>query len=106
MLDQSLTALMAPHGAEARRMFDGTCFMVNGNLMIGTHKDGLIVRIGAEAVEQGQALGARPMLMAGRPMKGWVSVAAPEDLTLWIDLAMAFNRTLPRKAAKRRSRKA
>ena len=87
-------------------MFGGTCFMVNGNLVIGTHKDGLIVRIGPEAMEQAQALGAAPMFMGGRTMKGWVSVDAPGDLAPWIDLAMAFNRTLPPEAAKRRSRKA
>jgi TfoX/Sxy family transcriptional regulator of competence genes len=106
MLAQTLTTLMAPHGAEAKRMFGGTCFMVNGNLVIGTHKDGLIVRIGVDAMEQAKALGAVPMFMGGRTMKGWVSVEAPEDLTRWIDLAIAFNRTLPPEAAKRRSRKA
>ncbi len=106
MLNQTLTALMAPHGAEAKRMFGGTCFIVNGNLLIGTHRQGLIVRIGPDAMERALTLGAEPMFMGGRTMKGWVSVAAPEDLTLWIDLAMAFNRTLPPEAAKRRSRKA
>lgn len=106
MLDQTLTALMAPLGAEAKRMFGGICFMVNGNLVVGTHKQGLIVRIGPEAMERAVALGAAPMFMGGRTMKGWVSVAQPGDLTLWIDLAMAFNRTLPSEAAKRRSRKA
>jgi TfoX/Sxy family transcriptional regulator of competence genes len=106
MLDEALTTLMARHGAEARRMFGGTCFMVNGNLVIGTHKGGLIVRIGAGAMERAQALGAVPMVMGGRTMKGWVSVEAPEDLTFWVDLAMAFNRSLPPEAARQRSRKA
>ena len=42
---EDLTALMLPHGAEAKRMFGGTAFMLNGNLAIGTHrKTGLIVR--------------------------------------------------------------
>lgn len=106
MLDKALIDLMLPHGAEIRRMFGGICFMVNGNLVIGTHKGGLIVRIGPDAMAQAQALGAMPMVMAGRTMKGWVSVEAPKDLPLWIGLALAFNRTLPPEAAKQRSRKA
>lgn len=106
MLDKALTDLMMPHGAEVRRMFGGTCFMVNGNLVIGTHKGGLIVRIGPDAMAQARTLGAVPMIMGGRTMKGWVLVEAPEDLHLWIRLALTFNRTLPHEAAKQRSRKA
>lgn len=52
------------------------------------------------------ALAAEPVFMDGRTMKGWISDAAAKDLTLWIDLAKAFNRTRPPEDASRRSRKA
>ncbi|MBI1171220.1 RNA methyltransferase [bacterium] len=106
MLLDSLTLLMQPHGAEVRRMFGGTCFMLNGNLVIGTHRTtGLIVRVGPEGTAQALAMGARQMTMGEQVMKGWVLVEAPSDLAPWIDLALAFNRTLPPDAAKRGKRR-
>ena len=105
MLVEDLTALMLPHGAEAKRMFGGTAFMLNGNLVIGTHKKtGLIVRVGPHATAEAVALGATRMVMGAREMKGWVLVDAPAEIGPWVNLALAFNRTLPPEAAKRKSR--
>ena len=112
MLLEDLTALMLPHGAEAKRMFGGAAFMLNGNLAIGTHrKTGLIVRVGQDATAQAIAMGATQMVMGERVMKGWVLVDPSTELGLaeivpWVELALAFNRTLPPEAAKRRSRTA
>ncbi|MBI2719322.1 MAG: TfoX/Sxy family protein [Rhizobiales bacterium] len=105
-LDQRLRQLLAPHGAESKRMFGGTCFLIGGNMLIGTLKDGLIVRVGKEA--HGKAIGrkgARTFDMTGRPMEGFVSVdgdAVKSDAALrqWVDLALAFVHTLPPKAKK------
>lgn len=88
-------------------MFGGTAFMLNGNLAIGTRqKTGLIVRVGPEATAAVIALGARQMVMGARELKGWAFVDAATDLAPWVDLAPAFNRTLPPEAAKKRSWKA
>lgn len=109
MLLNTLTDLLAPLGVEPRRMFGGTCFMLNGNLLIGTHRaTGLIVRVGPDAMPQALAMGATQMVMGARPMKGWVLTenTPPADLPAWIDLALAFNRSLPPEAAKKRSRNA
>ncbi|MGV8987003.1 MAG: TfoX/Sxy family protein [Cypionkella sp.] len=107
MLACDLTALMTPHGAEIRRMFGGTAFMVNGNLAIGTYrKTGLIVRVGPDATAHAVGMGATQMVMGTRVMKGWVLVDMPDDLVPWIDMALAFNHTLPPDAAKHRSRTA
>jgi TfoX/Sxy family transcriptional regulator of competence genes len=105
-LERRLAALLAPHHAEQKRMFGGLCFMLNGNMLIGTLKDGLIVRVGKDA--HAAALkrpGASTFDMTGRPMEGFVSVsgiAVGSDAALhgWVDLALAFNRSLPAKAAK------
>jgi TfoX N-terminal domain len=103
----SLDALMRRHDPRVQKMFGGTAYLVNNNLVIGTHGEGLIVRVGPEAVEA--ALDnphARQMEMGGRVMKGWILVdadgATAQDLPGWVALAMAFNATLPPDAAKAR----
>jgi hypothetical protein len=106
MLDERLRAKLKPHGTADKRMFGGTCFLIGGNMLIGTLKDGLIVRVGKEA--HAAALkrpGAKTFDMTGRPMEGFVSVtgkAVADDAVLqgWIDLALAFVKTLPPKEAK------
>ena len=110
LLDQ-LAALMQPYAPRVQRMFGGTCFLVNENLVIGTHKgDGLIVRTGPEAAAAAlEDPFASQMEMGGRAMKGWLFVspdgcADPDSLRAWVQLAMAFNRTLPHAAAKSRRR--
>ncbi len=106
MLADDLAALLLPLGAAPRKMFGGTCFMRNGNLLIGTHKGGLIVRVGPAGEAQARAMGADAMEMGGRAMKGWVLVdegaAQEHGLPAWIALALAFNATLPPEAAKRK----
>ena len=91
-------------------MFGGTCFMINGNMLIGTSKRGLLVRVGKDAHA---AAAARPhastMEMGGRSMEGYVHVA-PEgtaseaELGDWLDLALAFVETLPPKVKPARKR--
>jgi TfoX/Sxy family transcriptional regulator of competence genes len=92
------------------RMFGGLCFMLNGNMVAGTSKRGLLVRVGKE--QQFDALtrpGARPMEMTGRPMEGYVFVDPPpsDDRSLrdWLNLAVAFVQTLPPKTAKSKPRR-
>ena len=97
-----------------QKMFGGTCFMLNGNMLIGTSKRGLLVRVGKAAhAEAALRPHARPMEMGGRSMEGYVHVA-PEgtmtetDLAGWLDRALTFVETLPPKSkpakvAKRRA---
>lgn len=100
-----LTALMHPHAPRVQKMFGGTAFLINDNLVIGTHKDGLIVRIGPEAMPKAlEEPFASQMEMGGRMMAGWILVSADgcadtASLRTWIELALAFNRTLPQHAS-------
>ena len=88
------------------KMFGGLCFTVNGNMTLGVVKDDLMVRVGADAHEQAMAKpGARPMDFAKKPMAGFVFVDASGTKTKaalrqWAKMALAFNETLPPKAAK------
>lgn len=107
---ERLTALMQPYAPRVQKMFGGTAFMLHENLVIGTHKDGLIVRVGPDGMAKSLALpGASAMVMGGRQMQGWVLVApegcADESLTHWVSRGLEFNQTLPPAAAKMKPRK-
>jgi TfoX/Sxy family transcriptional regulator of competence genes len=85
------------------RMFGGTGFMLNGNLVAAASKRGLLLRVGKD--RQHDALsrpGARPVEMRGRVMDGYLYVDPPalmrDALPEWLQLALAFVRTLPPKA--------
>jgi len=101
---ERLRAALGRRAFTEQKMFGGTCFMINGNMLIGTSKRGLLVRVGKAAHAAAAAQPhARPMEMGGRAMQGYVHVA-PEgtaseaDLAAWLDRALAFVETLPPKA--------
>ena len=84
------------------KMFGGTGFMLNGNLTLAASKRGLLARVGKE--RQSDALarpGARPMVMRGRTMEGYIYVDPPalgdRALRAWLEMAVAFVQTLPTK---------
>ena len=84
------------------RMFGGIGFMLNGNLVAAASRRGLLLRVGkdrqAEALAQS---GARPMVMRGRTMEGYIYVDPPalskEAVHNWLRLAVAHVQTLPPK---------
>jgi TfoX/Sxy family transcriptional regulator of competence genes len=92
------------------RMFGGLCFTIAGNMAVGVVKDDLMVRMAPEDVENALSEDhVRPMDFTGRPMKGFVFVAAEGvrtdgDLERWVERGVAFASSLP--AKKRKSRKA
>jgi len=87
------------------RMFGGIGFMLNGNLVVAASRRGLLARVGKD--QQRDALarpGARPMVMRARTMEGYIYVDPPAladraAVKPWLQLALAFVRTLPPKAA-------
>ena len=92
------------------RMFGGLCFMLNGNMVAGTSKRGLLVRVGKD--QQSLVLarpGAKPMEMKGRPMEGYIFVDPPprdaRSLQDWLAPAVAFVQTLPPKLSKSKPRR-
>lgn len=111
-LEGRLARLLVPSGAQSKRMFGGTCFLINGNMVIGTLKNGVIARVGKE--NHAAALRrpcAKVFDMTGRPMQGFIDVdgaAITTDTALqeWIDLALAYVTTLPPKADKAPAKKA
>lgn len=87
-----------------KKMFGGTAFMLNGNMLCGPMKDGnLMVRVGPERYQEALSRpGAGPIDMGGRTMGGFVQVMADtiEDddaLAEWIAFAEKFVLSLPPK---------
>ena len=87
-------------------MFGGIGFMLNGNLLVGASKRGLLLRVGTSRQSQVLAKpGTRQMEMRGRPMDGYVSVDPPiatDAVREWVEMATAFVRTLPPKTKAKR----
>lgn len=102
-LAERIHVVLAPRDPEAKKMFGGVAFMVDGHMTVGIIGEDLMARVGpddhADALAQP---GAGPMEFTGRPMKGWVhidaaAIAEDEPLAEWIDRALTFVETLPPK---------
>ncbi len=86
-----------------KKMFGGVGFLLNGNMACGVNQDDLILRVDPE---KHSALlkkpHVRPFDMTGRPMKGWLLVAADgvkseKQLNTWIKEGVDFASSLPPK---------
>jgi hypothetical protein len=85
-------------------MFGTTCFMLRGNVCVGIWQDSLIARVGKDAYREALRLPyASEFDITGRPMVGWIVVAAEglesdQDLRAWIDRSLEFVGSLTAKA--------
>jgi TfoX/Sxy family transcriptional regulator of competence genes len=90
-------------GRVEKKMFGGLAVLLDGNMAVGVLGDDLLVR--TDPADQDALLatpGTRVFDMTGRPMKGWIVVAAAacaedDDLTRWVARGVAYARTLPPK---------
>ncbi len=103
LLDRIRPMLKRRKGFSERKMFGGICFMINGNMCVGTWKGSLIVRLDRDNHEATQAEPhVQPMDITGKVMKGWARVEpsgieSDEDLKSWVNRAAKFARSLPAK---------
>lgn len=106
--DAALTARIRPiirrrRGYSEKKMFGGLCFMINGNMCVGSWKGSLIVRLPREEHEQTLSHpAAKPMDITGKVMRGWArieasGIAEDEDLKFWVRRAADYVATLPPK---------
>jgi TfoX/Sxy family transcriptional regulator of competence genes len=92
---------------EAKKMFGGLCFLVNGNMACGVLNDDLIAKVDPERHDTLlKKSGARPFDFSGRPMKGIlyvgpVGVKAAKDLRFWVETSLAHALSKPTKAGKK-----
>lgn len=96
-------ALARRKGVEERKMFGCVCFLLNGNALVGVWKDRLIARLGPDEGEAAlRESHVRAFDITGKPMRNWVAVEPEgveddDQLRAWIDRAVKFVRTLPKK---------
>ena len=93
----------APKLAE-KKMFGGLAFLVRGNMAIAASgQGGILVRVDPE---ESSALVAKTaaevMVMRGRPMEGWLRVAAEDvrtkqSLASWVKRGTVYAASLPAK---------
>ena len=96
-------ALARKRGVEERQMFGCVCFLLGGNAPAGVWNDRLIARLGPD---EGEAALREPHVRAfditGKPMRNWIAVEPggvedDDQLKAWVERAIKFVRTLPKK---------
>lgn len=109
--DEGLAELMRGEladitGISDKKMFGGLCFMLNGHMICGVHKDGGMARVGKAAEAEAIKIdGVQPLSFTGRPMGGMVDVSEDtiaDDLLRGkiVAMASAYLQSLPPKVAK------
>ena len=103
-LEERLTKLIAHRqDFHVQKMFGGVGFLMRGNMCFGIWKDELILRLNPEqAQKELKRKNVKPFDITGRPMKGWILVEpqgmkTEQALKDWVEKAMEFVSTLPRK---------
>ena len=101
-IDSNVSRIVSKWGTTRKKMFGGTCHLLNGNMLCGVYKDFLILRLGKDRADD--ALNqdyVKPFDITGKPMKGWVMVEAPGFegplLSQWLGEARNFVESLPPK---------
>jgi TfoX/Sxy family transcriptional regulator of competence genes len=96
--------LIVGHGeVSERKMFGGIGFMVSGNMAVGVIGEELIVRLDPEDAEDAiSEPGVREFDFTGRPMRGWIFVAAraisdDDALASWVEAGAGYAASLPAK---------
>jgi TfoX/Sxy family transcriptional regulator of competence genes len=88
---------------DAKKMFGGICYLINGKMFSGVYKDYLILRLGENASKNALKMSkVKPFDITGRPMKGWIMVSKDridtnEKLKNWLLKAKEFTQNLPPK---------
>ena len=90
-------------GSSEREQFGGVAFLLRGNVACGIIGNELLVRVGPERHDEAMKSGdAKPFSLTGRPSRGWIlvresRVKAPASSKKWVEMGLAFAKTLPAK---------
>ncbi len=80
-----------------KKMFGGYCFMVDEKMLLGTFREGLMLRVGPSAIDRFVELeGVEQMYNAGRIMKGYafaheIAYDQDEQLENMVNACLIFN---------------
>jgi TfoX/Sxy family transcriptional regulator of competence genes len=95
---------------EAKKMFGGLVFMVDGKMCVGVMKDQIMARIHPDIYEESlEKEGCKSMDFTKKRMKGFVylsddAIDLDDNLYYWLQLALDFN-PLAKASKKRKSSK-
>ena len=91
-------------GVTEKKMFGGLAFLVGGNMAVAASgQGGLMVRVDpADSEMLVRTTPAEVMVMRGRPMEGWLRVAAEDvrtkqSLAAWVKRGTGYAASLPAK---------
>jgi hypothetical protein len=90
-------------GVTEKKMFGGLAFLVGGNMAVAASgQGGLLVRVDPADSDELVEAGAQLAVMRGRPMPGWLRVAAEDvvdddALATWVGRGTSYAGSLPRK---------
>lgn len=96
LADRIRTALRGRPSVAEKRMFGGLAFLLDGKMFCGIVGTDLMVRVGPDAHQAAlRKPHARPMDFTGRPMKGYVFVAAAgvkskPQVARWVEAGRDF----------------
>ena len=103
-LAQRILEVLGPQpGLEAKKMFGGMCYLLNGNMLCGVVDERMIVRLGKERQAEGMSRPhTRPFDYTDKAMSGWLMVGmegleTEEDLADWVQVCLEYVRGLPAK---------
>lgn len=104
LADRIRVAMQHVEGVTEKKMFGGHAFLVRGNMAAAASgQGGVLLRCDpAKTEELVAAPGVERFAMRGREMDGWLHLAAEavtteSDLQRWVDVGVAYARSLPAK---------
>jgi hypothetical protein len=91
--------LLAAESYTEKRMFGGLAFLIGGHMAVAVSgQGGLMVRCAPEQTDELMAREhAGPVVMRGRELSGWLRVEDAGDLRPWVEIGVAYARSLPAK---------
>ncbi|HZD79908.1 MAG TPA: TfoX/Sxy family protein [Actinomycetota bacterium] len=97
--------IAAEAGVTEKEMFGGLAFLIGGNMAVAASGEGgIMVRVDPAISDRLVATTrARPVVMRGRPMQGWLRVDTQHlrdrrQLSRWVERGVSFARSLPAKS--------
>lgn len=104
LADRIRVAMQHVESVTEKKMFGGHAFLVRGNMAAAASgQGGVLLRCDpAQTEELVAAPGVERFAMRGREMDGWLHLAAEavtteSDLQRWVDVGVAYARSLPAK---------
>ena len=104
LADRIRELMAAEADVSEKRMFGGLAFLIGGHMAISASgQGGALVRVDpARSATVVNRTNAQVAVMRGRPMDGWLRVGSEDlrtkrQLARWVDLGMAYARSLPPK---------